>query len=160
MLQTTIRNAVHHALPHGLEVLGDVSVKEIFPNDKFERIKDKPDSFREEVSVYEMDNNTLGNTLLEREITMKAMKRSQVNSRRIMSRFEQERSFFMKKNEVHISCSSQTPTTSGTVTDNLLKKMRPLHLEIAYNVQKAVQRCCSREFFSLIYIISEMRRIW
>lgn len=56
---------VYNALTQGVEVLGDVSVKENSQNDKFERVKESHDRFLEEVKAYKMEMEGIEKTLLK-----------------------------------------------------------------------------------------------
>lgn len=89
---------------------------------------------------------------------MKAMKWSAGDLESTVNRPEMENSFLMKKNEEFVSCSPQTTTNDGRITEKLHEHIPRAYLRFALNVEKVIVRYRSRKRYEQISLISELGR--
>lgn len=83
---------------------------------------------------------------------------SSLDLEKILSRVKTEKSRLMKKTKELLSCLSQTTTSSGQITDRLLKDISTAYLRSAFNDERAVLKHCNREVSVLLPFILELRR--
>lgn len=153
-----ISNVAHYALIQGLEVLDNVSVGEISRRDEFERVKKERDHFLEEKNAYKMEKEKLGEDAVRMEVVVKAMTRSLVDLERSVIRLKMERRLARKTNENLLSCSSQTTSSGGRVTNKSLKNIPPIYLGFEFNVERAILKYCSKEVSEILSFILELEK--
>lgn len=79
---------------------------------------------------------------------------------RAMNRQESKNSFSKKMGKDLDSSSPQTDTSVTRTTDKLQKQARPMYLGLAFSVENAALRYCSRDRSDLIQFALEPRRNW
>lgn len=82
---------------------------------------------------------------------------SLVDLERSAIRLETERRVLIRTNEELHVCSLQSTSSSGLITDMLLNNIPPVYLGSAFNVDKAILKCRSREDFELVPFNLELR---
>lgn len=124
-LPIPITNVVHHALVQGLDLLGDVLVGEKSRNDEFEEVKEEQYRLPEEVILYKVEKETLEKTLIEKKGAMKAMIRVLVDLTKWVMRLEKRKCLLIKTNKTLLSCSSQTTSGGGRITEKMVNNIPP-----------------------------------
>lgn len=117
---------VHHSLANDMQVLGNASVGKNSQNDRLEVVETDRDRLSEEVKVSKMEKEKLAKTLLEKEVARKSLTRSVLNSESNVNRLETEESFLVRSNKTLVSCSTQTTTSCGQITDKSLRLSLPV----------------------------------
>lgn len=94
----------------------------------FEREKEEKNPSLEAVNLYKVEKGKLKKTLFEKLVAMKAiiMERHLVDLGRILILVEAPKRSLTEKNKKLLSCSSQSCTDSGLITDKLLRNIPPV----------------------------------
>lgn len=83
------------------------------------RLKEKHDRCQEEVNAYKIEKKKLESTLMEKEVAMKAMKRSSLHLGWIVNHIHKQRSFLNEKKL--LSQPLQKTTSRALIMYKLLK---------------------------------------
>lgn len=97
-------------------------------------MKEERDCLQEELDTYKTENEKM-KTFLEKEVPMKAMKRSLVDLDSSVICLETEKYLLISKNEELLSCLSSRTMSRGRITDKLLLNILPVSLGSALNVE-------------------------
>lgn len=158
VLPTPTPDMVHHAFAQGLEVPGDMSLGENSRNDAFERAKKEQNRFPGEFNAYKMEKGKPEQTLLEKEVANRAIKRSAVDLESTANCLKTVKCLLMKTNKGLLSCSSRTTIRSGRVTDKFLKHIRRVYLTLETDVERATLKCSSAKVSELKPFILKLRK--
>lgn len=113
-----------------------------------------------EVNHSKMLKEKIEKTNLQMQVAMKARTQSTVDLETTVNRQDKERKLLMGTKEEISSCSSQTSTTDGQITERLLKYISYVYLRFAFNFDKSIMKYCSRDVVEPVSTFSELRRIW
>lgn len=88
------------------------------------------------------------------------MTRSVVELESPINRLGTEKRLLMLTSKELISCTLQTTTKGGIITKKLLKNIRPVHLRLTFNDEKAILGYCNKNVREVIPFILELSRKW
>lgn len=96
--------------------------------------------------------------MLKKKVAMRTMKWHVVDLERNVNCPEMEKGLLMKTSEKLCFYTLQTGTSSGRITNKMVKHIPLVYITLASSVEKEIKRGCVRKVFELISHISELKR--
>lgn len=91
---------------------------------------------------------------------MKTTSRFLLDLKRSLILLKTEKRWFMKTNKRLLLCTLLTTTSSGRITDWILKVLPLMYLDFVQNIEKANLTYYCRDDFDLVPFILERKKIW